>query len=859
MDRSKEVLLELAQAARRNGRAKEALKHFQRVIDLDAQSSEAWYGRGEALEDLGQFRDAIEAYGRGRELDPASYSAIGLFAIGNCQVGLGDRRAALAAYDLALQEAPHLSRIWHNRGTALFELGRYEEAAASYTRALEIEPAAVKTAIWRAWCLERLGNNEAAQQPPEPRGEIATAWQEIGTHEYKRGDPERALEAFGRALALQPSLGWALAGRGACLAALGRAEEALEAFDRAMALDDDAKPVAAANRATLLRQLGNQGKAAEAYEHALAANPNSVEDQKARALALQALERHQEALQSLAIVRKLDPWNTEMAFVEGVSQEALEHYSEAAECYRRFLERTPDRAQAWFRLAGCINAQGRNQEALAAYERAQALGTDTAEIWMQKAVALAQLERYEEATHCFDRSLEREPGRDAALYNRGICRQRLGRHEAAIADFEQVLEQGQPSSYSLVAAHFKALSHEALGQSSAAQSCRIMKEAYRELAQNRFPEATALFQKALDADAGNAAASMRVGAYLIEQGMLEEAVEQMKRTGALRPRNPVLWSSLGAMLGRLDRHEEEDDCYAKAIEADPLYAPALRNRALMLVDTGRLREGLDLYTRALALEGDSANAWYGKGVALYRLSEVAEAAQSFRRAVELAPGDADAWRDLGTCLVQLKQYSEALAAWNKAAQIDPAMDLQQNLRQLQSWSDGRVHSLSMVAYAYFERGQMREAAQYFDAALEIDPRQDGLWNDRGLCAERLEGPQQALHYFSRALEIDPENPQTWYNRGLSLRNLKQHEDAVTALVKTIAIHRARNLPPDENLLHGHHNLASSLMVLGRNEDALDHFDEVLRLAREDPQRWQEEARRAGNLKRALLGAAAAGG
>ena len=76
---------------------------------------------------------------------------------------------------------------------------------------------------------------------------------------------------------------------------------------------------------------------------------------------------------------------------------------------------------------------------------------------------------------------------------------------------------------------------------------------------------------------------------------------------------------------------------------------------------------------------------------------------------------------------------------------------------------------------------------------------------------------------------------------------------MAAFEKTLAIHRARNLPPDENLLHGHHNLASSLMVLGRNEDALDHFDEVLRLAREDPQRWREEASRAEALRRALLG------
>jgi tetratricopeptide (TPR) repeat protein len=852
VNKTTDVLLELGRLARKGGRPVEALRHYQAAINLDNQSGEAWYGRAEALADQGQFRDAIEAYTRATELDPEHYSAIGLFAIGNCHIGRGQRQLAITAYDRALQESPRLTRIWHNRGTALFELGRYEEAATSYGRALEIEPTKVETQIWRAYCLERMGRQDPAHLPSDTPDEIATAWMQIGTHEYKGRDPERALEAFERALKAKPSMGYALSGRGACLAWLGRPDEALQSFDRAISLDDEARPIATMQRAQLLKGLERQGTAADAYQRVLDASPDSIDAQEARAIALQALERHEEALQSLAIVKKLDPLNTETCYLEGLSYEALGRFAEAADCFGHFLERSPDQSHAWFRHAGCLSILGQSDKALECFEKAIALGLATAETWLQKGGILTLLDRFAEAIPCFDKALEQKPDLDVALYTRGVCNHHLGQHEDAIRDFDQVLEQGTPSSHSVMALHFKARSLAALGQTNAVHSCEVMEQAYRELAEDHIPQSAELFKKALALDPTNAAASLRVSAFLIEHGSLAAAVDEMARTLVLRPRKAVLWCTRGALLCKLDRFDEADECYAKAIEVDPLYAPALRNRAIRFFELGNFQAALDLYDRALALEGQNGNAWYGRGVCLERLERLPEAVESFRRAVEYVPNDAEAWKDLGTCLARLKHYSEAIAAWKQASRFDSRIDLQESMRQLQNWTEGQLHVQSMRAYTLFEQGRFQEAAAYFDAALVIDPREEGLWNDRGLCAEHLEGPERAIEYFDRALAIDEENAQTWYNKGVSLMNLKKPADSVAAFKKVLAIHHAKDLPPDQNLLHGLHNLGMSLMMLGKKEEALDQFDEVLRLAREDPERWQEEAKGAQNLKRALL-------
>jgi tetratricopeptide (TPR) repeat protein len=47
---------------------------------------------------------------------------------------------AIASYDKALQFNPAKHEAWYNRGIALSNLGRYEEAIASYDQALKLNP-----------------------------------------------------------------------------------------------------------------------------------------------------------------------------------------------------------------------------------------------------------------------------------------------------------------------------------------------------------------------------------------------------------------------------------------------------------------------------------------------------------------------------------------------------------------------------------------------------------------------------------------------------------------------------------------------------------------------------------------------
>ena len=62
------------------------------------------------------------------------------FNLGLKQVSAGEFNQAIASWEKALKINPNLSEAWHNRGSALGRLGEYEQAVTSFQQALTIDP-----------------------------------------------------------------------------------------------------------------------------------------------------------------------------------------------------------------------------------------------------------------------------------------------------------------------------------------------------------------------------------------------------------------------------------------------------------------------------------------------------------------------------------------------------------------------------------------------------------------------------------------------------------------------------------------------------------------------------------------------
>ena len=78
----------------------------------------------------------------------------------------------------------------------------------------------------------------------------------------------------------------------------------------------------------------------------------------------------------------------------------------------------------------------------------------------------------------------------------------------------------------------------------------------------------------------------RLTALLYEQGKTDAALELCRGLVALHPHRAAGWSALGAVLTRLERHDEAVEALDRALELDPRDTAALVNRAECRIAAG---------------------------------------------------------------------------------------------------------------------------------------------------------------------------------------------------------------------------------------------------------------------------------
>lgn len=129
-----------------------------------------------------------------------------------------------------------LPDIWYNKGCALDELGRLEEAIACYDRAFELDPRAADALNRTGVALGKLGNGDKQlacfQKAVVADPKNANSWSYLGRALSSRREYRKALVCYDKLLALNPEDATAWFNKGITLAKLGIDAEALDCHDR---------------------------------------------------------------------------------------------------------------------------------------------------------------------------------------------------------------------------------------------------------------------------------------------------------------------------------------------------------------------------------------------------------------------------------------------------------------------------------------------------------------------------------------------------------------------------------------------------------------------------------------------------
>jgi len=217
-----------------------ALPLYEAAIAARPDFAAAHVNCGVALASLGRLEDAIARYDRALTLNPASAEAF----LNRGAAHAGRRAFALAERDFAAALALRpTAAAQRQRGDALLELRRHEEALACYDAALALDPETPLAERHRGHALMRLERRAEAlvvfARALERAPHDADALADCGWALLELRQLEDAVAAYARATQRAPAHATHRYNRALALVELGRIEEAIEAFSGAIDLRPD--------------------------------------------------------------------------------------------------------------------------------------------------------------------------------------------------------------------------------------------------------------------------------------------------------------------------------------------------------------------------------------------------------------------------------------------------------------------------------------------------------------------------------------------------------------------------------------------------------------------------------------------
>jgi len=200
--------------------------------------------------------------------------------LGAVNVALGRLEQAAASYTRALRIKPDFAEAHSNLGNVLKSLGKPEEAVASYQRALQIRPDYAEAHCNLGDALNDLGKPEEAvasyHRALQIKPDFVVAHNNLGGAFNDLGKPEKAVSSLTKALQIQPDLAEAHNNLGVALNILGKPEEARSSLCRALQIKPDYAQ-AHNNLGATLNDLGKPDAALASYNKALQIDPAFAE------------------------------------------------------------------------------------------------------------------------------------------------------------------------------------------------------------------------------------------------------------------------------------------------------------------------------------------------------------------------------------------------------------------------------------------------------------------------------------------------------------------------------------------------------------------------------------------------------
>ena len=183
--------------------------------------------------------------------------------------------------------------------------------------------------------------------------------------------------------------------------------------------------------------------------------------------------------------------------------------------------------------------------------------------------------------------------------------------------------------------------------------------------QGKLQEAVTEFEKGL-ALRENAKIRSNLAATQVKLGMIDEAEKNFTKAKEFDPHSELPDFGLGILYTQTGENEKALAAYAASLEHNPRY-----DRGLLLANLNRLEEAQHDFERAVEIEPLFVQAWFSLGVILQKEGKNDEAVHAYHKAIEGESGYIDARMNLGVLLAKLGKLPEARAQFSAVLRYQP--------------------------------------------------------------------------------------------------------------------------------------------------------------------------------------------
>lgn len=616
------------------------------------------------------------------------------------------------------------------------------------------------------------------------------AFNNLGVLYHTRGLHAESVEAFLRALAIDPRMGTASRNLEVAARQPGACDERLASLKSRVDDDPDDRD-ALREHARLLRLIGRVDEATRELDALIAEDPDDAAALFERGLIeqrvgdLRRAQRWFERAVNAQAVGDARLHLAEVLYQRGQNEQALQVLDE-------LLTESAEHAEAHLLRGFVLGDMGRHEAALVAARTAARLDPRLETVQGDLLLDGSSQESVAQAV------MQVEGDGALARHGLGLAFRQRGYFREARREFDRALEQGED---------------ERLVQHALAELDLL--DGLSSEAQQRYDR---LLESAESARLWN-----EHGVALHQGGKVEAAAESYRRALRLDPRHALAYNNLGVALADRGDAQAAREALLRATELDPTLVLARVNLARWAVLHGEAYEALTLLREVVAFHPREAEAWHVLGVVLRQVGRPEDARDALVQAIEHRPTHAEARYVLAEVLSSLGDDEGAaretegalgLASVRRPLRLAVAVALQQecpdavgplDLLALGSGVplEGVTFDASQVEDWLPE--QPRHAAPKSPVARAIDwCEQADAFAERGLHGEAVERYRSA-----HELLIDGEADDT-----------PDADDSVAQAVRQ-ARHRA---------LRGE---ARTLCLLGRAEEALPLLQRLLPEAPQD--------------------------